>query len=447
VKGLIAGYIQKAIAGAALLTGKKFGLLVASSVVATSVIVASAMTATNGSGPLAALLGRSLAADQAPIVSEPPAEEEAYEPPSSSGSEASSPAPASPSVTPAPASEPEEETPEAPEPQPEEPAEDPAPETGPANHVFVISLASPGYEAAFGESAQMPYLATTLRPQGLLLTNYKLLGEAAPANAIASVAGQPPNASTQAGCPTYNEIPATAEANKRGLIATSGCVYPVMTLTLPDQLGSSQHTWRGYFEGMVDESGKPANCVRPEPDAAEAPAPAAYSSKLNPFAYFHSLLDLGDCATNDVPLTGLEKDLKKVDTTADYTYVSPTPCNAGFAGQCPEGAASGPAAADAFLANWVPKILSSPAYKKDGLLIVTFGAVNPPAEGVTQSLKTGTLLVSNFFSPGSTDAAAYNPYSLLRSSEELFGLSLLGEAQGKKVKSFVPALRGANGGD
>ncbi|HVO53178.1 MAG TPA: hypothetical protein VMT37_02075 [Solirubrobacterales bacterium] len=448
MKGFIAGYVQKAIAAAALLTGKKFGLLVASSVVATSVIVASAMTATNGSGPLAALLGRSLAADQAPIVNEPPAEEETYEPSSSSGSEASSPAPASPSVTPAPASEREETTPEEPAPKPEEEApEEPAPETGPANHVFVVSVASPGYDAAFGETSQMPYLATTLRPQGLLLTNYKLLGEAAPANAIATVAGQPPNASTTAGCPTYNEIPATAEANKRGVIETSGCVYPVMTLTLADQLGSSQHTWRGYFEGMADESGKPANCVRPEPDAAEAPAPGAYSSKLNPFAYFHSLLDLGDCSTNDVPLTGLEKDLKKVDTTADYTYVSPTPCNAGFSGQCPAGTTEGPAAADAFLANWVPKILASPAYKKDGLLIVTFGAANPPAEGATQSLRTGTLLVSNFLSPGSTDGAAYNPYSLLRSSEELFGLSLLGEAQGKKVKSFVPALRGADGGD
>jgi Phosphoesterase family len=463
VKAWLLSPLHKAIAAAATLTGKKFGLLVASSVVATSVIVASAMTATNGSGPLAALLGRSLAADHAPAVTEPAPEEETYEPSSSSGSEASSPASASPSATPTPASELEEGPGEQPSQEPkEEPSEEPAPETGPAGHVFVVSVASPGYEAAFGETAQMPYLASTLRPQGLLLTNYELLGEAAPANAIATVAGQPPNASTKAGCPTYNEVPASAKANKRGVIAASGCVYPVTTVTLADQLGSTQHTWHAYLEGMVDESGKAANCVHPEADAAETPAAGAYSSKLNPFAYFHSLLDLGDCATNDVPLTGLEKDLKKVDTTADYTYVSPTPCTAGFAGQCPEGTTEGPAAADAFLAKWVPKILSSPAYKKDGLLIVTFSAVSPPtaasADGTTgatgstaataaASLKTGTLLVSNYLSPGSTDGAAYNPHSLLRSSEELFGLTLLGEAQGEKVKTFVPALRGGNGGD
>ena len=52
---------------------------------------------------------------------------------------------------------------------------------------------------------------------------------------------------------------------------------------------------------------------------------------------------------------------------------------------------------------------------------------NVPAEGETappppaNPLKTGAVLVSKFVDKGSTDAARYNPYSLLRTSEELFG--------------------------
>ncbi len=423
--------LNRAIAAAATLTGKRFGLLVASSVVATSVIVAAAMTASNGSGPLAALLGRSLAAEQTPAVSEPAPEEETYEP-SSSSAETTSPAPASSSVSPAPVSETETEAEPEPKPEPEEPTpEEPVEELGPVKHVFVVSVASPGYDAAFGEgTSQMPYLSGTLRPQGVLLSNFKLLDAAALPNSIAAVAGQPPNTKTKENCPTYE-----------------ACTYPVETLTLADQLGSARLSWHAYMESMVDTSGKPANCVHPEPEAAETPAAGAYSSKLNPFAYFHSLLDLGDCATNDVPLTELEKNLKKVETTPSYSYVSPTPCNAGFAASCAEGASEGPAAADAFLSTWVPKILESPAYEQDGLLIVTFGALSPPAGTEASTLKTGTLLVSNFLSPGGSDGAAYNPYSLLRSSEEIFGLSLLANAGGKKVKTFAPALQGANGGD
>ena len=94
----------------------------------------------------------------------------------------------------------------------------------------------------------------------------------------------------------------------------------------------------------------------------------------------------------------------------------------------------------------MPKILASPAYKADGLLIVNFAAANPPVaapEGTpapaTDPLHVGALLLSPFLTPGSTDAAPYNPYSILRSSEDLFGLDPLGLAAAAKTKSFAPA--------
>jgi hypothetical protein len=444
------GSLDGAMAAAASLTGKRFGLLVASSVVATAAIVASAMTGTGNNGALAALLGRSLASGSAPATSGPALESA----PSAGKGTGGAPTPAaSPLATPSSAPLASPAPPPTPQSAPSSappPAAAPLPEAGRIKHVFVVSLTSPGYEAAFGETAQMPYLATQLRPQGELLSGYTLLDDAALPNGIAAISGQPPNPSTEANCPSYTEFPPTAKVDGNGVVPGAGCVYPVETLTIVDQLASGRFSWRAYVEGMVDESGKAANCVHPDADAADAPIPGAYASTQNPFVHFHSLLDLGDCATNDVPLEGLPADLRKTEKTANYSYIAPTPCDAGATGQCPAGAIEGAAAADAFLAKWVPQILASPAYKEDGLLIVTFGAANPPPTDAAPSgdpLHVGALLVSRFLSSGSTDATPLDPYALLRTTEDLFGLDPLGVAGGSKVKSLAPTLLGETSGD
>lgn len=447
MKAAIQARVRQAVAAAATLTGKRFGLLVASSVVATSAIVASAMTGTGGSGALAALIGQSLASDNTPVASAAPAEPGAEESAPAPSPESGSPQPEA-SSAPLPAPEP------APTPAPKKPAEAPAeaePETGPVKHIFVISLTSPGYEQSLGAQSQMPYLSATLRPQGELLSNYTTLGEGALANGIAAISGQPPNAATSAGCPTHEEF-SSVKVSSNGVLAGSGCVYPVETQTLADQLTLDKLSWRSYADGMVASTGKPSNCVYPNPGEGSAAAlPGGYAASQNPFVYFHSLLDLGDCSENDVPLDQLSKDLAKAEKTPSYSFIAPTPCNAGTAGQCPAGAPEGAASADAFLSAWVPKILASPAYKADGLLIVIFSATNPPLAGAPapsgDPLRTGALLLSPYATPGSTDSGAYNPYSLLRSSEELFALKPLGVAAGTKTKSFAAGLLQGNGGD
>jgi hypothetical protein len=274
----------------------------------------------------------------------------------------------------------------------------------------------------------MPYLSGTLRQQGVLLTNYSLLDAASLPNGFAAISGQAPTADSKNNCPAYEK-----------------CLFPVETPTLADQLGTARFTWHAYLEGMADPEGKPAKCVHPEPGATEAPAPGGYSATSNPLVYFHSLLDLGGCATNDVPLSELPKDLKKVDDTANFSYIAPDQCNAGFRGQCPEATADGPIAADAWLERTTQEILASPAYEQDGLLIVSFGALDPAAQetaaaGGADPLKVGALLVSPLLTPNGSDGAAYTPYSLLRSIDELFGLEPLAEANRKKVRSFASAF-------
>jgi hypothetical protein len=425
--------LQKAAAAAGSLTGKRFSLLVASSLVATTGVVAVGLSSSSGLSPMETAAAKALLEEEAvavtpaPIAPAPSSSTPALPETAPSAEAASSgplPAPA-PEAAPAP----EPEAPVAPPTEPE------APEPGPIQHVFVVSLASPGYETAFGATSQMPYLSGELRPQGVLLSNYSLLDTAALPNGIAAVSGQPPTAATKAGCPTYEE-----------------CVHEVETLSLADQLAGSRLSWRGYFEGMTDEEGKPDNCVHPEPEAGEVTTEDGYASRLNPFLFFHSLLDLGACDENDAPLSALAGDMKKLDSAANYSYISPNLCNAGFRGSCPEGAAEGAAAADAFLAEVVPEVLASPAYKRDGLLVVTFGAADPapptdPAAVPADPKKVGTLLVSPLAAPGATDAAPYDPYSLLRSVEDLFDLDPLANADGAKVRSFATGLTAGNGGD
>jgi phosphatidylinositol-3-phosphatase len=433
VKAAVAAHLGKLIAAAGAVTGKKFGLLVATSLIATSGIVASALTGSGGIGPVTAAAVAGLFNQQptaATVAQAPAAPEESFSPaPSPEATSSPEPVSSEPLPESAPSTAPESlpssrpETPVAPP-----PSEPELPEAGPVKHVFLISLASSGYEETFGAGSQMPYLSGTLRPQGVLMTNYSLLDEAVLANGFAAIGGQKPNAAAEADCPEYEQ-----------------CLFPVETLSLADQLSTGRFTWHAYLGDMADPEGKPGNCVHPEPDATEAPPPGAYAAKLNPFVFFHSLLDLGDCAANDVPLSELAGDLKKPEATANFSYIAPNPCDSGFRGQCPEATPDGAAAADAWLGKVVPEILSSPAYKQDGLVIVSFGAADPapptdPAAAPTDPLKVGGLLVSPLLTPGGTDGAPYTPYSLLRSLDELFGLAPLGEADGKKVRSFASAF-------
>ena len=285
---------------------------------------------------------------------------------------------------------------------------------------------------------QMPYLSSTLRPQGELLSGYSLSGNTGLPNDIAAISGQPPNASTEANCSTNAEFPPKTAPNKSGVITASGCLYPVEALTIADQLSSGGFQWKAYLEDMAGAAGKPENCVHPSSGSAESPTQGGYAARQNPFVYFNSLLELGACASSDVPLTELGTDLGTINSTPNYSFIAPSLCDAGVPGECPTGAPSGASGADAFLSKWVPQILASSAYQKDGLLMITFDEALP-----SPTLpKVGTLLLSPFVTHNTTDASPYNPYSLLRSTEDLFGLTHLGAAEGSTVSSFAPALLG-----
>ncbi|HEX7290184.1 MAG TPA: alkaline phosphatase family protein [Conexibacter sp.] len=323
-------------------------------------------------------------------------------------------------------------------------------------HVFLIVLAGRGYEATFGAGAPATYLNGTLRPKGTLLTGYSTLGRAGLADALAIVGGQPPNADTRADCPVYREIPPTAAPSRTGEIAADGCVFPNTVTTIADQLSASRRAWKAYVEDLdrgpapgAGGIGSPkTTCRHPGSNAADDTLRArpgdGYATRRNPFVYYHSLLDLGDCDANDGALGALEADLAGARRTPNLAYIAPNLCNDGSESPCVDGTPGGLAAADAFLATWVPKILASPAYRADGLLIVAFaGDVTPPDPAApppdpAAPVRTGALLVSKYAQPGGTAGSDYDPYALLRSLQDLFALTPL--ARAATASSFAPTV-------
>lgn len=303
-------------------------------------------------------------------------------------------------------------------------------------HLFVITLQGRGFDAAFGPGSAAPYLSGELRGKGTLLTNFSSLGRSDVADRIAFAGGQPPNASTKSGCPIYKEVGALENPDENGVIAKDGCVFPNTVLSLGDQLTSNKLTWQAYAEDHEKGPGGTNQlCRRPisgEADETQSPRPGdAYAAKNNPWIYFHSLLDLSGCDADVGPLGKLSEDLADAKKTPNLAYIAPNLCHDGSDQTACDGP-TGLAGADEFLKAWVPKILDNAAFKEAGVLVVTFAG--GPGTDDTPS-KNGTLLISRFAQAGGTDDTAYDPYSLLRSTEDLFGIKPLAKA--KDAKSFA----------
>jgi phosphatidylinositol-3-phosphatase len=352
-------------------------------------------------------------------------------------------------------------------------------------HVFVVMLDNEPYATAFGPASPARYLAGTLERKGALLVRYYAVAHEQLANGIALLSGQGPTPQTAQNCPTYENL-APGAPGADGQVSGKGCVYPNATQTLAGQLTAKHRTWRAYLEGMDEGSASAASavaaggaCAHPalgaaDPTSAQTPtlagqAPSSSSSSSsyatwrNPFVYFHSVTDSPVCARDNVGLNRLKSDLASAKSTPSFSYIVPNRCHDGDATPCAPGQAAGMGVADGFLRKVVPEILRSKAYRDGGLLVVTVdeapsggefadsssccgqprfpnlpapaGGIGPPGGG-----QVGALLLSPFIKGRATNQDTYNHFSLLRTVEDLFGLSHLGYAGGSEVSSFAPAI-------
>lgn len=324
-----------------------------------------------------------------------------------------------------------------------EPAPGQAQRTGTPGHVFVINLENKGFDRVWDSGSAAPYLAGTLRAQGVLLTSYYGISHNSLPNYLAQISGQPPNSSTEHDCHTYTPFVSSA-TDAQGRLG-DGCVFPADVPTLAGQLSQAGKTWRGYMEDM------PSPCQHPALGAEDGHVAAApgdqYGTRHNPFVYFRSITSTPDCARNVVNFSALRQDLQAVDSTRNLSYITPNLCHDGHDSPCVDGSPGGLSVADEWLKSQVPAILSSPAFSQDGMLIITFdeadgGAVGPPSgvSGGTGGGRVGALVLSPFAAAGAASDRPYNHYSLLASLEDIFSLPRLAGASEPGVNAFGPDI-------
>jgi len=350
----------------------------------------------------------------------------------------------------------------------------------PVRHVFVIVLENQNYAGTFGDPSADPYLASTLPKEGALLNDYYATGHESNDNYISIVSGQPPNPQNQADCQIFDDFTG-ADLLPGGVESGTGCVYPANVQNIGNQLSAAGQSWKAYEEDMGnDPNRETAACGHPAVNSQDktqsAEAGDGYASRHNPFVYFHSVIDdqtycdqhvvaLGS-PTGAMPSaalageTGLATDLRKISTTPSFSFVTPNLCDDGHDYPCtnqPSGA-SALADIDTFLQTWVPLITNSPAFKKNGLLEITFdesdgpqsdassccgeqpGPGDSPLPGITGpgGGLVGAVLLSPFIAPGTLVDTPYNHYSSLASWETLTGLPRLADA------ATVPATFGSD---
>ena len=369
-------------------------------------------------------------------------------------------------------------------------------------HVWTIILENKSYEATFTGLNQNDYLWKTLPSYGELLTQYYGTGHYSLDNYISAVSGQAPAPANQADCPRYTNVAPGFPAPDGQTYASTGCVYPSSVKTIFNQLDKKKVPWKVYAQDMGNDPGRedPYRCGIPgSPEGAGVVDPGGatptdqYVPKHNPAPWFHSLIDNPKDCARVVPLDGhpataghaaipsMTEDLKRVKTTPAFSWISPNNCSDAHDATCkgdnlsgdPNNHQGGLYASDLFLEKWVPKIMASPAFQKDGEIQIIFDEAFPPYKMYGNSIAdytgntdpslnvptdtaqsvvaccnelpgpnttqpgdqafgqdttpgggiTGAVLISRFIKPGSVSAQPYNHYSWLRSMEDNFGIT------------------------
>lgn len=240
-------------------------------------------------------------------------------------------------------------------------APEPTPSAGLASgSVFVVVLENTGY----GRALAQPFTAA-LAARYALATNYFAVAHPSLPNYLALTSGSTWGVTDDG----YHRLPAQ---------------------DLGTELSARGVSWRAYMEGMT------AGCF-------DSPPP--YALKHNPFAYYG-----GACPPNVVPLSELESDL--AGTTPRFVWVTPDLCH--------DGHDCGPATADRFLSELVPKITASPAWSRGGVLFVTWDEDDGAHDNHVACLVVAPRLAAH------TTAVRHDHYSLLATVEDLLGVPRLG---------------------
>ncbi|HEV3035850.1 MAG TPA: alkaline phosphatase family protein [Solirubrobacteraceae bacterium] len=217
---------------------------------------------------------------------------------------------------------------------------------------------------------------------------------------------------------------------------------PSWPATCPDannnifnQTTSVGESWKVYEESMA------TNCLEGEDETN-------YDINHNPAAYY---TDLGGpsgaphspCKRFDVPLGTFEAgNLESAlahGQLANYSFIAPNLIN--------DTHNSTVAVGDEYLSHMLPTIMNSHDYKNGSTALFVVwdegegGSTDECAYNTTDiGCHVAMVVISPYTTPGTQSAELFNHYSLLKTSEELLGLPLLGHANDAQVQSMIGAF-------
>ena len=271
----------------------------------------------------------------------------------------------------------------------------PTPVTPPVDkgigHVFVILMENHNWADIKG-SASAPYINGTLLPLGSRAENYM------------NPTGLHPS------LPNYLWLEAGTNFGIRNDSGPS-TNHQSTTNHLVTLLEAAGISWKSYQED-ISGTACPVNST------------GKYAPKHNPMVYFDDVINSSSyCIEHVRPYPELARDLE-VDTVPAYSFITPNLCNDMHDSS---GCASSDSIrnGDAWLAREVPKILGSPAFKRDGVLFITFDEGQGSNDG-----PIGFIALSRYAKGGGySNTIRYTHSSLLRTVQHIFKVTpLLGDA-------------------
>ena len=269
---------------------------------------------------------------------------------------------------------PASETPTVPSPPPSaSPAATGTPASLTVSHVYVIVMENKGYDDIVGNS-NAPYINSLIADYGLA-TNYSGVAHPSEPNYLALFSG-----STQG---------IDDDAN-----------YDFAGQNLTDQIEARGKTWKVLAQNV------PLDCFTGATATDGEDGAGIYARKHEPAISFTDISTSPSRCGNITDFTHFDP------AAADFAFIAPNLCN--------DMHDCSVATGDAFLSNFVPTILNSPAWQQGGVLFVTWDE----NEGVSDN-HVATLVISKAVPKGFQSDVAHNHYSLLRTIEDAWGLGCL----------------------
>jgi len=248
-------------------------------------------------------------------------------------------------------------------------------------HVIWIWMENRTYRSVLGVDARAPRLRQYADACGLA-TRYDAITNPSLPNYIAAVAGH--RYGIRRDC-----SPATC---------------PVAERSLFEQVRDSGQQWSGFAESMK------RSCDRR--------SYGRYAARHNPAVYFTPITR--QCRHRDVRMGGADGPFAQALEAAAlpaFTFVTPNLCH--------DGHDCSTSIADGWLGRWLDRITGSAAYAAgDTVVFVTWD------EGVPGDNHIATVVIGPSVAAGLRVSTPFDHYSLLRTTEELLGLPLLGRARG-----------------